>query len=148
MAIQLLYLPTSTVPPTPTSVAQSTTQSDMSHSATSPSLTRKKTLHLLIGYESGQVALLEFTPTRNFTTSATDAAEIATPEAPPSETSDERQTEDVSFPISGRMIEENEGWSLVWIEKCHRDAGTLPTYALTLLPSPLAQPRMTQLTLC
>ncbi|GAA5862385.1 hypothetical protein JCM3774_002499 [Rhodotorula dairenensis] len=61
-------------------------------------------LHLLIGYESGHLALFRFEPGPSF-----EAVPI--PKA-------------ASFhrPQPGKMVEENEGWELVWVEKGHRDA--------------------------
>ncbi|BGP26949.1 Astra associated protein 1 Asa1 [Rhodotorula toruloides] len=63
-------------------------------------------LHLLIGYESGHLALFRFSPTASFERlrSQTD------------------QPVDVYAPREGKMVEENEGWELVWSEKGHRDA--------------------------
>ncbi|BGP57545.1 Astra associated protein 1 Asa1 [Rhodotorula sphaerocarpa] len=62
-------------------------------------------LHALIGYESGQLALFRFSPTAAF--------EIAEP-------SDHLGT--YHRPREKKVVDENEGWDLVWAEKGHRDA--------------------------
>ena len=59
-------------------------------------------LHLLIGFESGLLTLLKFTPTPSF-------------HLPSSSSS-------IYFPIEGKIVSESEGWELVWMEKSHRDA--------------------------
>jgi hypothetical protein len=121
MAVQLLYLPTSNHnlgSSSPTSTSSPTT-------STSGPSSRKKTLHILIGYESGQLALLEFIPTSNFTTNEALSSPPSTlhPVNPSAES--DLDVEGIARPVKGRMIEENEGWSLVWVEKCHRDARKL-----------------------
>ncbi|GAA5954947.1 hypothetical protein JCM21900_005943 [Sporobolomyces salmonicolor] len=63
-------------------------------------------LHLLIGYESGQLALFRFTPTANFTRSPVEAVNAAS----------------FDMPLKGKKVDESEGWELVWHEKGHRDA--------------------------
>ncbi|GAA5991037.1 hypothetical protein JCM11641_006598 [Rhodosporidiobolus odoratus] len=61
-------------------------------------------LHLLIAYESGQLALFRFTPTVRFESKAAGSG--------------------IGFemPMKGRMVDEGEGWEMVWVEKGHRDA--------------------------
>ncbi|GAA6005080.1 hypothetical protein JCM11491_002573 [Sporobolomyces phaffii] len=113
MALQLLYLPSITPAAARDEKENSVLGGTPAH--------RRRSLHLVIGYESGQVALLEFTPTRNFVTPRRPAPTSATPDGAEIE-ADDGSDDDVSFPAPGRMIEENEGWSLVWVEKCHRDA--------------------------
>ncbi|GAA5982884.1 hypothetical protein JCM5350_001540 [Sporobolomyces pararoseus] len=125
MAVHLLYLPTSTVDIDSSSSTRDSPTPSSSTSAASASL-RKKTLHILIGYESGQLALLEFVPTSNFTSAPSSASSTTASLAPASESSvdsiDGVVEAKIAFPLQGKMIEENEGWNLVWVEKCHRDA--------------------------
>ncbi|GAA6058717.1 hypothetical protein JCM10212_003405 [Sporobolomyces blumeae] len=76
-------------------------------------IVKEPALHLLIGYESGQVCLFRFAPTRNFvrdrpTTGSGATATVAGPS--------------IERPIKGKVVEEGEGWELVWDEKRHRDA--------------------------
>lgn len=75
-------------------------------------------LHLLIGFESGLLTLLKFTPTSSF---------HLPPASSPSST---------YFPIEGKMVSESEGWELVWMEKPHKDASKFSlTLFLVLLDS-------------
>ncbi|GAA5936271.1 WD40 repeat domain-containing protein [Sporobolomyces koalae] len=96
MAVHLLWLPSSASTSSDTAAFSTTVEE-------SPDVVTHYSLHLLIGYESGQLVLLEFTPTSSFASSAS-------------------LTHDIFTPLEGRMVEENEGWNLVWVEKCHRDA--------------------------
>ncbi|GAA6033187.1 hypothetical protein JCM8097_002986 [Rhodosporidiobolus ruineniae] len=65
----------------------------------------KTHLHLLAAYESGAVSLFRFSPTRNF-------------EGGPGRVGEGERAR----PVSGKMVEEGEGWEVVWTEKGHRDA--------------------------
>ncbi|GAA5958552.1 hypothetical protein JCM8115_002503 [Rhodotorula mucilaginosa] len=96
MAVHLFYPPRAGSSPTnPTSATANTASTD---SAAAPDL------HILIGYESGHLALFRFHPNPSF--------ELVT-------TAD---SQTYHRPRSGKMVEENEGWELVWAEKGHRDA--------------------------
>ncbi|GAA5946135.1 hypothetical protein JCM3765_000130 [Sporobolomyces pararoseus] len=125
MAVHLLYLPTSAI-----DLDSFPTRNDSPTSSPSASFpaspVRKKTLHVLIGYESGQLALLEFAPTSNFSPAPSSTSSAAASRATASDNSAHLNGEppeiELAFPIQGKMIEENEGWNLVWVEKCHRDA--------------------------
>lgn len=66
-------------------------------------------LHLLIGYESGHLALFRFEPGPSFE-----------PVFAPGQSRTHHR------PRAGKMVEESEGWELVWVEKGHRDAGQSP----------------------
>ncbi|GAA5906282.1 WD40 repeat domain-containing protein [Sporobolomyces salmoneus] len=131
MAVHLLYLPTSCFvsPSSPLNAGDDLSSSPTAHDSISSNSSRRKiTLHLLIGYESGQLALLEFTPTSSFhvPSSSSSSSSSSRPSSSTSNTSpsttEEAETEGIAFPKEGKMIEENEGWGLVWVEKCHRDA--------------------------
>ncbi|GAA5843240.1 hypothetical protein JCM9279_002033 [Rhodotorula babjevae] len=74
------------------------------------------TLHLLIAYESGQLALFRFAPTRSF-----DLVPTTSPSSS-SSTSSARPHLPLHLPRPGVRVEESEGWELVWVEKGHRDA--------------------------
>ncbi|GAA5915880.1 hypothetical protein JCM5296_002521 [Sporobolomyces johnsonii] len=84
--------------------------SSLETSPSTPSSLRNSTsnpqLHLLIGYESGELALFRFTPTANFTKTTVDADNAAS----------------FDMPVEGKRVEESEGWELAWNEKGHRDA--------------------------
>ncbi|BGP19252.1 Astra associated protein 1 Asa1 [Rhodosporidiobolus nylandii] len=72
-----------------------------SSSSSSAAAGPKEQLHLLVAYESGQLALFRFVATSRF----------------------ERDVETaVDRPVKGRLPDEGEGWELVWVEKGHRDA--------------------------
>ncbi|GJN93633.1 hypothetical protein Rhopal_006690-T1 [Rhodotorula paludigena] len=96
MAVHLFHLPASTASVSPSSPSVSSTST--------PEPVTPASLHLLIAYESGQLALFRFTPTRSF-------------EHTPS-----RNGDAAWMPREGTMVEESEGWELVWVEKGHRDA--------------------------
>ncbi|GEM12313.1 WD-40 repeat-containing protein [Rhodotorula toruloides] len=116
MALHLFHLPSSPSPQNPSATTSSAANPSTSASASSFSPTQPRMqppiaystsrLHLLIGYESGHLALFRFSPTASFERlrSQTD------------------QPVDVYAPREGKMVEENEGWELVWSEKGHRDA--------------------------
>ncbi|GAA5853863.1 hypothetical protein JCM8547_007478 [Rhodosporidiobolus lusitaniae] len=89
MAVHLFHLRSSSLSST----------SSFSPSSASPASTQQ--LHLLIGYESGQLALFRFTPTPSFSLSSSSS---------------------VNLPVKGKMVEEGEGWEMIWCEKGHRDA--------------------------
>ncbi|GAA5936391.1 hypothetical protein JCM1841_002926 [Sporobolomyces salmonicolor] len=84
--------------------------SSLETSSSTPSTLRSSAinpqLHLLIGYESGQLALFRFTPTANFTRPPVEADNAAS----------------FDMPLKGKKVDESEGWELVWHEKGHRDA--------------------------
>lgn len=65
-------------------------------------------LHALIAYEAGHLALFRFAPTSEF-------EEISLGH-PGGQAGYHR-------PRDGKLVGENEGWDLVWAEKGHRDAG-------------------------
>lgn len=96
--------------------ASSTSEhSPPSSSAQPPPSAPSLHLHLLIGYESGHLALFRFSPTASF-------ARLATRSEPETE---------VWAPKEGKMVEESEGWELVWSEKGHRDAGAFNNLLLS-----------------
>ncbi|BGP34618.1 Astra associated protein 1 Asa1 [Rhodotorula toruloides] len=115
MALHLFHLPSSLLSiPDPSAASspapESSTSADASSSSSSSTPPkpppRTSQIHLLIGYESGHLALFRFSPTASFERLAGDS----------------ERTQDVWAPEQGKMIEENEGWELVWHEKGHRDA--------------------------
>ncbi|GAA6058011.1 hypothetical protein JCM3770_006645 [Rhodotorula araucariae] len=69
-----------------------------------------RALHLLIAYESGQLALFRFAPTRSFVSAPVNTRSLSLTGAP------------LHVPREGTHIDESEGWELVWVEKGHRDA--------------------------
>lgn len=77
-----------------------------------PRRKKNETLHILIGYESGQLCLFRFNPTWNFHEEASTTTTTTT------------TTRKFHVPKEGKMVEEGEGWELVWDLKSHRDAGT------------------------
>lgn len=121
MALHLFHLPSSR-PPDPDSSATLSTAPEPSTSAhvSSPSSATSETpppapqLHLLIGYESGHLALFRFSPTASFEQLDGDSERV----------------QGVWAPKEGKMVEENEGWELVWSEKGHRDAGASASFAV------------------
>ena len=97
MAVHLFYPPraeSSTTNPTPATAKTASTDS-----AADPDL------HILIGYESGHLALFRFHPNPSFEPVTT------------------ANSQTYHRPRLGKVVEENEGWELVWAEKGHRDAG-------------------------
>ena len=127
MAVHLLYLPTSSLSSGPPPAENPETGRIPSNSRFGGSDARPLTLHILVGYESGQLALLEFRPTSNFYVPRPASATARNPQGSPI-VRDGDQLEnmtEIAFPKPGKMIDENEGWDLVWVEKSHRDAGTL-----------------------
>lgn len=118
MAVQLLHLPSR-----PSSDASHDTcdgparQETDARSSNASASEGAPLLHALIGYESGQLALFCFSPTAAF--------EIAEP-------SDHLGT--YHRPREKKVVDENEGWDLVWAEKGHRDASTAPLLSLPLSP--------------
>lgn len=97
MAVHLFHLPASTASVSPSSPSVSSTST--------PEPVTPASLHLLIAYESGQLALFRFTPIRSFERTSSKNGDAAW------------------VPREGTMVEESEGWELVWVEKGHRDAG-------------------------
>jgi len=91
-------------------------------------------LHLLIAYESGQLALFRFTPTRSF-----DLV-LGSPPSPSSFTTTAfAQSRHLHYlPREGVRVDESEGWELVWVEKGHRDASECTLASLSLC---LSRPR-------
>lgn len=127
MAVHLLYLPTSSLPSAPPPAENSKPGRTTSNSRFKGSDARPLTLHILVGYESGQLALLEFRPTSNFSVPRPTSATARDAQVSPIVSDGDRleNITEIAFPKPGKMIDENEGWDLVWVEKSHRDAGTL-----------------------
>ncbi|GAA5928384.1 hypothetical protein JCM3775_000593 [Rhodotorula graminis] len=107
MATQLFYLasPDTPRPPRP-AVAEQALPTEADAALPPPSL------HILIAYESGQLALFRFAPTRTFDL-------VPTPSTSPAPA---RSRSPLYLPRQGVRVEESEGWELVWVEKGHRDA--------------------------
>ncbi|GAA5910232.1 hypothetical protein JCM6882_001781 [Rhodosporidiobolus microsporus] len=97
MAVHLFQLP-SFSSPSPNG-ASTSTSSSTSPSPSAPS----QALHLLIAYESGHLVLFRFTSPSALKFTRSESGLF-----------DE--------PVQGRMVEEGEGWEVVWKEKGHRDA--------------------------
>ncbi|GAA5895766.1 hypothetical protein JCM8208_005082 [Rhodotorula glutinis] len=110
MATQLCYLPSTTAPPPPRPPVP-----DQSLPAEADTAPPTSFLHLLIAYESGQLALFRFTPTRTFDLVPAPSSSSASP-APA------QPHPPLHLPRQGVRVEESEGWELVWVEKGHRDA--------------------------
>lgn len=110
MATQLCYLPSTTAPPPPRPPVP-----DQSLPAEADTAPPTPFLHLLIAYESGQLALFRFTPTRTFDLVPAPSSSSASP-APA------QPHPPLHLPRQGVRVEESEGWELVWVEKGHRDA--------------------------
>ncbi|BGP50896.1 Astra associated protein 1 Asa1 [Rhodotorula kratochvilovae] len=108
MALHLFYLPPPVPAAPPAASDQPTAPAPSSSSAPPPP---PPALHLLIAYESGQLALFRFAPTRGFSLAPSYPASSSSPTAPP-----------LYLPRPGVHISASEGWELVWVEKGHRDA--------------------------
>lgn len=123
MATHLFYLASTS--PAPASTAVLPLDPTSTHSSPAPSrgpgTAAERTtaaLHLLIAYESGQLALFRFTPTRSF-----DLVPVSPPiPSSSSSTAFARQRHPHYLPREGVRVDESEGWELVWVEKGHRDA--------------------------
>lgn len=97
MAVHLFY--------PPRAESSTTNPSPATAKATSTNSVADPDLHILIGYESGHLALFRFHPNPSFEPVTTANSKTH------------------HRPRLGKMVEENEGWELVWAEKGHRDAG-------------------------
>ncbi|GAA5985103.1 hypothetical protein JCM10908_002524 [Rhodotorula pacifica] len=111
MAVQLWHLPSSEPASSRSDLtsAPTTTLHDdnpLASSSLEAEAKARADLHLLIGYESGHLALFRFVPT------SSSSFEVV------------RESGAAMYyrPREGKMVEENEGWELVWVEKGHRDA--------------------------
>lgn len=103
MAVHIFYPPraeSSTT--TPTSATTKTASTDSAADSD---------LHILIGYESGHLALFRFRPNPSFELVST------------------ADSQTYHRPRMGKMVGENEGWELVWAEKGHRDAGQFSSFS-------------------
>ncbi|GAA6010871.1 hypothetical protein JCM10207_003968 [Rhodosporidiobolus poonsookiae] len=111
MAVHLFHLPS------PSSASpNSASPPSSSSSATAPSPPLQ--LHLLIAFESGALTLFRFTPTKSFSRASPTSSSSSTSGGVPDSISSEGEW----MPLPGRLIEEGEGWEVVWSEKGHRDA--------------------------
>ncbi|GAA5821694.1 hypothetical protein JCM11251_000976 [Rhodosporidiobolus azoricus] len=112
MAAHLLQLPsTSPISLTPSAPSSSNHEASSSNSF-APSPTHAQTLHLLVTYESGHLVLFRFAPPPPSSSSSPASAAKFAPSA--NGTYDE--------PMKGKMVQEGEGWAVVWKEKGHKDA--------------------------
>lgn len=126
MATHLFYLapPDASRPPRPAGP-------DTAPSAEADPGAHSYSLHLLIAYESGQLALFRFAPTRSFDL-------VPTSPSSPSSRPTAHPRLPLHLPRHGIKVEESEGWELVWVEKGHRDASACSFLLFLLLFSALS----------